>query len=70
MRLRIDPGQCLVDGEARRLLLRIEEGHETHHAVVRLACPTAADRDGSRELPVVVATGQGSNEVLPDLLGG
>ena len=68
--MRANPDQGLRDGEAGRLVLAVEDGHEAHHAVVRHASATTADRDGSRELPAVVAAGVGSNEVLPDLLGG
>src|SRR4029453_3448505 len=66
---RADPGQRLGGGEGGRLVGGVENGHEAHHAIVRHASSTAADRDGSRVVPAVVAVGQGRNDVLPDLMG-
>jgi len=66
---RADPGQRLVGGVARRLVVRIEDRNEARDAVVRHAAASAADGDGGQVAAAGDGAGQGRHEVLPDLNG-
>ena len=64
-----DPGDALRHGEARGFVGGVEVRDEAQHAIVRGAAATGPDGDRRAVTAAVVDSGQGGDEVLPDLGG-